>query len=47
MQTLARIRDVVRSACVLVFTVFALAWLWLYLDSLHERRQAQHLISSD
>jgi hypothetical protein len=46
MQTPARIRGVVRSACVLVFTVFALAWLWLYLDSLHERRQAQHLISN-
>src|SRR5208283_634404 len=46
MQTLARIRGVVRSACVLVFTVFALAWLWLYLDSLHEHRQAQHLISN-
>jgi hypothetical protein len=45
MQTLARIRGVVGSALVLVFTVFVLAWLWFYLDSLHERRRAEHLIS--
>jgi len=45
MPTFGRVRGVVSSACLLVLAVIALAWLWLYLDSLHERRRAERMIA--
>jgi hypothetical protein len=33
------------SASLILVGVLVLGWLWLYLDSLHERRRAEHLIA--
>ncbi len=40
-----RLRSTVRSALLAIIGVFASSWLLLYLDSLHERRRAEHLIA--
>jgi hypothetical protein len=40
-----RIRSAVLSASLTLVGVLALGWLWLCLDSLHERQRAEHLIA--
>lgn len=40
-----RHRSAVRSVLLAIIGVFASCWLLLYLDSLHERRRAEHLIA--
>jgi len=40
-----RVRSAVLSALLILVGVLALGWLCLYLDSLHERRRAEHLIA--
>jgi|SRR5271157_1368231 len=45
MRISPRIRSAVRSALLTIIGVFALGWLLLYLDSIHEHRKAEHLIA--
>ena len=45
MRISPRFRSAVLSALLTIFGVLALSWLLLYLDSLHERRRAEHLIA--
>jgi len=45
MSTFGRVHSAVLSASLTLVGVLALGWLWLYLDSLHERRQAERLIA--
>jgi hypothetical protein len=45
MRISPRLRSTVRSALLAIIGVFASSWLLLYLDSLHERRRAEHLIA--
>jgi hypothetical protein len=45
MPTSHRFRRAVLSASLALVGVLALGWLLLYLDSLHERRRAEHLIA--
>jgi hypothetical protein len=46
MPNFGRVHGLLRSVYLLVLAVFALAWLWLYFDSLHQRRRAERLISN-
>jgi|SRR5208283_277835 len=45
MRISPRLRSTVRSPLLAIIGVFASSWLLLYLDSLHERRRAEHLIA--
>jgi hypothetical protein len=45
MATWRRVRGVMRFASLTLIGVFAFSWLCLYLDSLHERQRAEHLIA--
>jgi len=40
-----RVLSALLSASLTLVGVLALGWLWLYLDSLHERQRADHLIA--
>jgi hypothetical protein len=45
MATSYRVRRVLWSVSLTALAVLALGWLYLYLDSLHQRRKAEHLIA--
>jgi len=45
MPTSRRVSTAVLLASLTLVGVLALGWLWLYLDSLHERQRAEHLIA--